>query len=67
MTTLLRLSTAQTAEYANCHPATVLKAAEAGELHGGQRVKGGRWSFRRECIDAWLDGETCAHEGRVSA
>lgn len=64
MSERLRFNTSQAAEYAGCHPATVLKAAEAGELHGGQRMKGGRWSFRRECIDAWLDGETCQHEGR---
>ena len=74
MSERLRFNTAQAAEYANCHTATILKAAEAGELHGGQRIrkdtagkpvtKGGRWSFRRECIDAWLDGSSCEHEER---
>lgn len=57
----LRLNTAQAAEYADCHVNTVQRALEAGELHGGQRKPGGRWSIRRECLDAWLDGETCEH------
>lgn len=56
----LRFNTSQAAEYAGCHPATILKAAESGALHGGQRAVGGRWSFRLACLDAWLDGETCA-------
>lgn len=62
MSERLRFNTAQAAEYAGCHPVTVLKAAEAGELHGGQRKAGGRWSFRRECLDAWLDGNECEHQ-----
>jgi excisionase family DNA binding protein len=57
----LRFTTQQAAEYASCHTNTVLKAAESGELHGGQKVKRGRWSFRRECLDAWLDGIPCEH------
>jgi excisionase family DNA binding protein len=59
----LRFNTAQAAEYANCHPDTILRSLQAGELHGGgQRKAGGRWSIRRECLDAWLDGEHCPHQ-----
>lgn len=58
----LRFNTAQAAEHAGCHPATVLKAAESGVLHGGQRKKGGRWSYRLECLEAWLEGEPCPHQ-----
>jgi hypothetical protein len=44
----LRFNTAQAAEYANCHPDTILRSLQAGELHGGgQRKAGGRWSIRR--------------------
>jgi hypothetical protein len=70
MTDRLRFSTSQAADYAGKHRDTILRALEAGELHGGQRMdketgkpkKGGRWSIRRECLDAWLDGEACAHQ-----
>lgn len=58
----LRFTTAQAAEYADCHVDTVRKAVAAGELHGGQRRQGGRWSVRKECLDAWLDGEKCPHQ-----
>lgn len=57
----LRFNTAQAADYAGCAVSTIQKAAEGGDLHGGQRVKNGRWSFRLACIDAWLDGEKCEH------
>lgn len=58
----LRFNTAQAAEYAGMHVQTVRKALEAGDLHGGQRKAAGRWSIRRECLDAWLDGEPCEHQ-----
>lgn len=61
MTTRLRFNTAQAADYAGCAVSTVQKALEAGELHGGQKVKNGRWSIRLACLDAWLDGEKCEH------
>jgi hypothetical protein len=57
----LRFNTAQAAEHAGCHVDTIRKACEAGDLHGGQRAKNGRWSIRRECLDAWLDGRDCEH------
>lgn len=43
------------------HPVTVRKALEAGELHGFQRVKGGRWAIRRACLDAWVEARACEH------
>lgn len=61
MNKILRLNTGQVADHAGCHVTTVHKAAEAGELHGGQRKKGGRWSFRIECVEAWLNGQPCDH------
>lgn len=63
--TRLRFTTAQAAAYASCHPTTVLRALEAGDLHGGQRKPGGRWSIRLACIDAWLDGQRCEHQQAV--
>ncbi|WP_183407715.1 helix-turn-helix domain-containing protein [Marmoricola ginsengisoli] len=62
MNTQLRFATSQAAEYAACHEQTIRKACESGELHGGQRKPGGRWSIRRECLDAWLDGAKCEHQ-----
>jgi hypothetical protein len=38
----LYLSALEAAAEAGKHPVTVRKALEAGELHGFQRVKGGR-------------------------
>ena len=58
----LRLNTAQAAAHAGCHVTTIHRAAESGDLHGGQRKPGGRWSFRIACVDAWLDGEKCEHQ-----
>ena len=58
----------QAAEYADCHPDTVRRAAEAGELHGYQRRKLGHWRYHRDCLDAWLAGEKCKHGmGRAAA
>lgn len=60
--TRLRLNSTQAAEYAGCHRETVVRAAEAGELHGGQRRARGRWSFKAECVEAWAEGRKCAHQ-----
>lgn len=62
LATRLRFNVEQAAEYADRHRDTIRRACEAGALHGGQRTKGGRWSIRRECLDAWLDGDQCAHQ-----
>jgi len=57
-----RLTVAEVAEATRRHPVTVRKALEAGDLHGTQRVKGGRWLVRRECADAWADVVPCEHQ-----
>ncbi|GAB3166769.1 hypothetical protein GCM10027059_26250 [Myceligenerans halotolerans] len=56
-----RLTVAEAAADARRHPVTVRRALEAAELHGTQRVKGGRWTIRPECLDAWLDQVPCPH------
>lgn len=66
MNTLLRFNTAQAAEYSGRHVDNIRRALEAGELHGGQRKAHGRWSIRIECLDAWLDGEKCAHQAMAA-
>jgi excisionase family DNA binding protein len=58
-----RLTVAEAAKISNRHPDTLRRALACGELHGAQRVRGGRWSIRPECLDAWLDGEPCEHQG----
>jgi excisionase family DNA binding protein len=60
-------STATAAEYGGCHVVTVLKALEAGELHGAQRKPKGRWRIHVDCLDAWLAGEKCQHAGRKAS
>lgn len=62
MSERLRFNTHQAADYSGRHVDTIRRALEAGELHGGQRKPGGRWSIRRECLEAWLDGERCQHQ-----
>lgn len=60
-----RLTVEQTAEAALRHPKTILKALAAGDLHGVQSKKGGRWFVRVDCLDSWLDGRPCAHQSNV--
>lgn len=57
-----RLTVDQVAEAVGRHPVTIRKALEARDLHGTQQVKGGRWSIREDCAEAWADGELCAHK-----
>jgi hypothetical protein len=47
-------------------------ALECGELHGHQRVRGGRWLVDPACVDPWLvglDSKTacCCRNLRVAA
>lgn len=70
MSERLRFNTTQAADFAGCHRQTILRALESGDLHGGQRLdretgrpkKNGRWSIRRECLEAYLDGSPCPHQ-----
>lgn len=56
-----RVTVAEVAAATRKHPVTVRLAAEAGELHGTQSKKGGRWSFKAVCVDAWADRVPCPH------
>lgn len=58
------LDTRQAAIRSNFAIDTVKRAANAGHLHGHQRVVGGKWRFRPECVDAWVTGEKCEHQRR---
>lgn len=56
------LTAPEAAQASRRHPVTIRKALEAGELHGSQRKKGGRWSIRQACLDAWIDNLPCEHK-----
>lgn len=60
-----RLTVDEAALSARRHPVTMYKALESGRLHGSQQVKGGRWLIREDCLEAWLDGDTCEHRTNV--
>jgi len=57
-----RFTVAEVAEALRLHRDTVLKAAEAGDLHGTQRVARGKWSFLEACVDAWAEKRACDHQ-----
>jgi hypothetical protein len=59
---IARLTVAEVAEATRRHPVTVRRALEAGELHGTQSTKGGRWTVREDCAEAWADGKPCEHQ-----
>lgn len=42
--------------YTGYSPTTILRALEAGELLGSQRVPGGRWRIHRDALDGWMGG-----------
>lgn len=57
-----RLSANEAAARVRRHRVTVHRALQDGSLHGTQRVKGGRWTVRAECADAWADNQPCVHQ-----
>lgn len=59
---IVRLNTAEVAAATRRHVNTVLLALEAGDLHGTQSTKGGRWLIREDCAEAWADKSACAHQ-----
>lgn len=59
---LLKFNVDQAARYCQRHPDTLRRDAAAGELHGSQRKKSGKWMFDRVCLDAYLAGKKCAHQ-----
>ena len=56
-----RLSVKEAAVIAGRHPDTVREACRANELCSKQRVKGGTWQIRPDCLEAWQDNEPCEH------
>ncbi|MFJ2544378.1 helix-turn-helix domain-containing protein [Microbacterium sp. NPDC087589] len=56
------LSVREAASMTGKHPETIAEALRRGDLHGGQRVKGGTWSIREKCLEAWLYGKKCKHQ-----
>lgn len=56
----------EAAAYSRRHPVTIRRALEAGDLHGSQRVKGGRWLIAADCLDAWIGGRPCEHQATAS-
>lgn len=59
---IARLTVAEVAAATRRHPVTVRLALEGGELHGTQTMKGGRWSIREDCAEAWADSVKCEHQ-----
>lgn len=57
-----RLTVTEAAAAANRHPKTIQLALAAGDLHGTQRVAGGRWLVKEVCLEAWLDNASCEHQ-----
>lgn len=52
------LTTAEAAEYTGRHPGTVRAAAASEALQSTQAGRGRGRRYRREWLDAWLEGST---------
>ncbi|MEE3126373.1 MAG: helix-turn-helix domain-containing protein [Actinomycetota bacterium] len=63
MNTRLWLDVAQSSEHSGHHPVTLRRALQSGELHGTQRKAKGKWRIHVTCLDAWLLGQPCDHQG----
>ena len=61
------LTPAEAATSARRHPVTIREALRAGELHGFQRVKGGRWLIHQACLDAWVENRKCDHQLQLAS
>lgn len=57
-----RLTVDEAAADARRSSVTIRRALAAGELHGTQRIKRGRWTIARRCLDAWADNTPCEHQ-----
>lgn len=51
-------TTSEVSERVHRHPVTVRNAAQSGVLHGHQTGRKGRWSFKPEAVDAWIEGRS---------
>jgi hypothetical protein len=56
------LSVLEAATVARLHPMTVSDALRVNKLHGTQRVLRGKWTIRRDCLEAWIEGRKCEHQ-----
>lgn len=54
------LTAAEVAAATDRHVVTVRRALENGELHGHQRVRGGRWKVKAESVEAWRTNQNTA-------
>ncbi len=52
----------EAAAVARQHVVTIRLRLEAGQLHGYQRTRGGRWLIDEACLSAYLRGEKCEHQ-----
>lgn len=58
----LYLDVADCATESKKHPVTIRKALELGTLHGFQNARGGRWSVKPACLEAFVEGRLCEHQ-----
>jgi Helix-turn-helix domain len=58
------LSVLEAASIARLHPQTVSDALRLNQLHGTQRTLKGKWTIRRDCLEAWIEGSPCEHQTR---
>jgi hypothetical protein len=59
---IARLTVGEVAAAARKHEVTIRRALESGDLHGVQPKKGGTWSIREDCAEAYADGLLCEHQ-----
>lgn len=56
------LSPIEAGAFVGKDPETVRRALRSGEMHGSQRGRGGSWSVRPDCAEAWVEGLPCEHQ-----
>lgn len=56
-TTQVYFTVQEAATYTRRSTATVSEAARAGELRGTQTKARGKWTFRRDDLDRWIEGK----------
>lgn len=61
------LTVREAAVIARVHPVTMLRRVESGEVHGRQRVKRGKWTILRACLEEQLLHGACSHQREASS
>lgn len=56
-------TTGEAAKISRRHIVTIRLDLEDGTLHGFQRVPGGRWVISEPCLEAYMQGSNCEHQG----